>query len=61
MIGNRQRELAYRELERVEDEQALHLGTADSDGARPQSAVTRDRPPRAIFSEPERPTRWSAS
>jgi hypothetical protein len=60
MIDNRLRDLAYRELERVEDEQALQLRAPDSEQPRYPTIAQDGRRPSVSPIEQERATRWSS-
>ncbi|HEU4628930.1 MAG TPA: hypothetical protein VFS08_04270 [Gemmatimonadaceae bacterium] len=66
--GDRWRQIAYHDLERVEDEQALQGRATDRDGQREPAAASRNgiaeraqRPPRdrtTHLTERERRERW---
>ena len=55
---NRQRELAYRDLERVDDEQALEPGTMELDRPTRAAFPKDDRRSSSILTERERSMRW---
>jgi hypothetical protein len=58
VTDNRQRDLAYRDLERIEDEQALQFEPAESDRPVRPSIVYDDRRSSAFLTERERAARW---
>ena len=58
MTNNRQRDLAYHDLEHLEDEQALELDRRESDGERRPRFPKDDRRSSSVLTERERAERW---
>jgi len=58
VTDNRHRDLAYRDLERIEDDQALQLGQPEPEWPPRASIPKDDRRSSSILTERERATRW---